>query len=67
MSENAAKTKYSRSLFERFLECGVPNFMLNIQYRMEAAIRLFPSEQFYEGRLIDSQSISSRQMNTSLK
>ena len=39
MSENANKTKYSRSLFERFLECGIPNFMLNIQYRMEASIR----------------------------
>jgi len=44
MSENAAKTKYSRSLFERFLECGVSNFMLNIQYRMEASIRQFPSQ-----------------------
>jgi superfamily I DNA and/or RNA helicase len=29
-SENSDKTCYSRSLFERFLECGVNHFMLSI-------------------------------------
>ena len=66
MSENASKTKYSRSLFERFLECGIPNFMLNIQYRMEASIRQFSSDQFYGGRILDSQSIASRCMDSRL-
>lgn len=42
-SENATKTGYSRSMFERFLDCGIPNFMLSIQYRMDPAIREFPS------------------------
>jgi len=66
MSENGAKTKYSRSLFERFLECGIENFMLNIQYRMEASIRQFSSDQFYDGKLVDSQSISTRKMDSRL-
>ena len=29
-SENGNRTNYSRSMFERFLDCGIPNFMLNI-------------------------------------
>ncbi len=46
-SENSDRTLYSRSLFERFLECGVNRFMLSIQYRMHPTIREFPSNQFY--------------------
>lgn len=42
-SENAERTKYSRSMFERFLECGVERVMLEIQYRMHPSIREFPS------------------------
>lgn len=33
-SGNGNETKYSRSMFERFLDCGVKNYMLQIQYRM---------------------------------
>lgn len=29
-SENAERTNYNRSLFERFLECGVDRVVLNI-------------------------------------
>jgi senataxin len=42
-SENAGKTFYARSMFERFLECGVEKVMLEIQYRMTPMIREFPS------------------------
>jgi len=42
-SDNANATKYSRSMFERFLESGVEHVMLEIQYRMDPLIRQFPS------------------------
>lgn len=66
-SENANKTKYSRSMFERFLECGCDKVMLEIQYRMHPSIRAFPSSQFYENRLQDDQSISTRNQDASFK
>jgi senataxin len=65
-SENASRTRYSRSLFERFLDCKVPNFMLSIQYRMDSAIRKFPSDQFYNGNLTDDPSISTRDLDPAL-
>ena len=56
-SENANRTNYSRSMFERFLQNGVDRVMLEIQYRMDPIIRKFPSIQFYEDRLNDDCSI----------
>lgn len=50
-SENADRTNYSRSMFERFIMCGVDKIMLEIQYRMDPIIRNFPSTEFYDGRL----------------
>ena len=47
-------------MFERFLQCGVKNYMLDIQYRMHPGIRKFPSDQFYSGKLKDSKSITDR-------
>lgn len=44
---------YSRSLFERLRDCGVPVVMLMEQYRMVKAIREFPSECCYGGKLVD--------------
>eukprot|EP00347_Sterkiella_histriomuscorum_P002715 403367086 len=64
-SDNSDKTFYSRSLFERFLNCGVNKFMLSIQYRMHPSIRQFPSNQFYEGGLKDSESVIQRQQDFS--
>ena len=34
--------------------------MLEIQYRMNPSIRMFPSKQFYEERLQDDESITKR-------
>lgn len=65
-SDNAHRTKYSRSLFQRFLENGVDRVMLQVQYRMHPLIREFPSTQFYEGRLIDAESVQSGLTNPTL-
>lgn len=62
-SENGNDTRYSRSMFERFLDCGVKNYMLQIQYRMHPSIREFPSNQFYEGKLKDDKSITNRELD----
>ena len=48
---------YGRSLFERLEESGHEKIMLRTQYRMHPEIRRFPSEQFYEGKLVDADSI----------
>lgn len=42
-----------RSLFERLQVGGCPVKMLSVQYRMHPAIRMFPSDYFYGGRLVD--------------
>jgi hypothetical protein len=42
-----------RSLFERLQRAGCPVRMLSVQYRMHPAIRQFPSDHFYAGRLED--------------
>jgi len=59
-SENADTTKYSRSLFERFIQNGVNKYMLAIQYRMNPVIRQFPSDHFYEGNLQDADAVLTR-------
>ena len=42
------------SLFERLERAGHEKIMLNVQYRMHPMIRQFPSEYFYENKLIDA-------------
>ena len=56
-SDNADKTRYNRSLYERLIDNDIPRFMLKIQYRMHSMIREFPSVQFYDNELIDSKSV----------
>lgn len=47
-------------MFERLLANGVSNVMLEVQYRMHDVIRRFPSDQFYQGRLRDAESVVAR-------
>ena len=49
-ANNAQDTNYSKSFYERLLNQGTPQVMLQIQYRMHPEIREFPSNQFYEGK-----------------
>ncbi|XP_075702433.1 3'-5' exoribonuclease HELZ2 [Rhinoderma darwinii] len=46
--------KVDHSLFERYQERAL---LLNIQYRMHSDICEFPSNEFYDGRLLTSDSI----------
>uniref|UniRef100_A0A7N0ZSZ6 Uncharacterized protein n=1 Tax=Kalanchoe fedtschenkoi TaxID=63787 RepID=A0A7N0ZSZ6_KALFE len=59
ISKAAGSLLYSRSLFERFQQGGCPTMLLSVQYRMHPQIRDFPSRYFYQGRLIDSESVTS--------
>lgn len=59
-SENAEKTLFNRSLYERFLANKIDCFTLNIQYRMHELIREFPNNQFYNGAITDDPSIKER-------
>ena len=43
MSKNANKTKFNRSLFERFIDLGYKPYLLDTQYRMLPELREFPS------------------------
>uniref|UniRef100_A0A1J3CAF6 Putative ATP-dependent helicase C29A10.10c n=1 Tax=Noccaea caerulescens TaxID=107243 RepID=A0A1J3CAF6_NOCCA len=59
ISKAAGTLLYSRSLFERFQLAGCRTLLLTVQYRMHPQIRDFPSRYFYQGRLTDSESVST--------
>ena len=56
-SLSGRKTKFDRSLFQRLEEAGHPVHMLNMQYRMNPAISLFPRSIFYSGNLKDGPNV----------
>lgn len=62
-ADNADKTRFNRSLYERFIDNDIPRFVLNIQYRMYEAIREFPSKQFYNDEILDAEIIKKRVVN----
>lgn len=41
------------SLFERLLDAGITSHLLNVQYRMHPDIAIWPSQQYYGGRLLN--------------
>lgn len=49
-SQISNQTLYNRSLFERIIQNDFKPYFLNIQYRMHAQIRDFPSRYFYDNK-----------------
>ncbi|KAF6844538.1 helicase sen1 [Colletotrichum musicola] len=60
LSQSAAKFGYDQSLFVR-MQRNHPDYihMLDRQYRMHPEISMFPSLQFYEGKLVDGDDMSA--------
>ena len=48
---------YDKPLFERLIDGGVVPIMLDTQYRMHPDISLFPSSQFYFGKLLNASIV----------
>lgn len=57
LSQEAERRGLGVSLFERLEKAGHPLVMLTVQYRMHPEIRLFPSNCFYQGKLLDHPSV----------
>ena len=51
---------FERSLFERLQNLNWPTILLRHQYRMHEDIAAFPSENFYDGKLITPVSVKNR-------
>ncbi|KAL7621310.1 DEAD-box type RNA helicase [Parahypoxylon ruwenzoriense] len=58
LSQSAARYGYDQSLFVR-MQRNHPNdvHLLDTQYRMHPEISLFPSQEFYEKRLVDGEDM----------
>ena len=54
---NFSEIGHNRSLFERLLDDGYRKSMLQTQYKMSPSIRKFPSENFYQGKLLDDPRV----------
>mmetsp|Transcript_9191 Transcript_9191/g.18473 ORF Transcript_9191/g.18473 Transcript_9191/m.18473 type:complete len:378 (-) Transcript_9191:262-1395(-) len=59
-TNQSKKSLYERSLFERIQNLQWPTMLLRQQYRMHERIATFPSNQFYEDKLITSESVKNR-------
>ncbi|CAA9960180.1 Superfamily I DNA and RNA helicase and helicase protein [Pyrenophora teres f. maculata] len=59
-SKEAARFRYAQSLFMR-MQQNHPNdvHLLDTQYRMHPEISLFPSQTFYDGKLLDGGDMAS--------
>ena len=54
---NFSEIGHNRSLFERLLDDGYGKSMLQTQYKMSPSIRKFPSDNFYDGKLLDDPRV----------
>ena len=59
LSREAARFQYEQSLFVR-MQVNHPTdiHLLDTQYRMHPEISMFPSKEFYEGRLVDGKDMA---------
>ncbi|CAL4975998.1 unnamed protein product [Urochloa decumbens] len=53
------EARFGVSLFKRLSLLGFEKHLLNIQYRMNPCISLFPNARFYDGMIIDSSNVRS--------
>ena len=59
LSREAARFQYEQSLFVRMqLNHPTDIHLLDTQYRMHPEISMFPSKEFYEGRLLDGKDMA---------
>jgi superfamily I DNA and/or RNA helicase len=50
---------FGTSLFQRLVMLNFEKYLLNIQYRMDPCISLFPNAQFYEKKILDGPNVLS--------
>ncbi|KAL7542964.1 hypothetical protein ACHAXR_012270 [Thalassiosira sp. AJA248-18] len=61
LSGSSSKNKlFERSLFERLQSLSFPTILLRKQYRMHEDIAAFPSQEFYQGKLLTPDSVKER-------
>lgn len=60
LSKEAATGGMNRSLFERMVKLGLRPVRLEVQYRMHPALSQFPSESYYDGKLMNGVAQNDR-------
>ncbi|KAF8651806.1 hypothetical protein HU200_063328 [Digitaria exilis] len=58
-SQVCKEVGFGISLFERLVVLNFEKHLLNIQYRMNPCISLFPNTQFYERKILDGPNVCS--------
>ncbi|KAF0892282.1 hypothetical protein E2562_014852 [Oryza meyeriana var. granulata] len=62
-SQVCKEAGFGISLFERLVILGFEKHLLNIQYRMDPCISLFPNVQFYGRKILDGPNVMSSVYN----
>uniref|UniRef100_A0A8R7QH39 Helicase MAGATAMA 3 n=1 Tax=Triticum urartu TaxID=4572 RepID=A0A8R7QH39_TRIUA len=62
-SKVCKEARFVTSLFERLVMLKFDKHLLNIQYRMNPCISLFPDPQFYERKILDGPNVMSPSYN----
>ncbi|XP_044967802.1 uncharacterized protein LOC123427749 [Hordeum vulgare subsp. vulgare] len=62
-SQVCKEAGFGTSLFGRLVMLGFDKHLLNIQYRMNPIISLFPNAQFYERKILDGSNVLSPSYN----
>lgn len=60
LSRYATERGLTKSLHERLMyDCDFEHIILDVQYRMNPSISIFPSQRFYESKIADGDNVSS--------